>query len=155
MKKVAILFTKKGEPIIIDAVDYELVKDYTWYINQGYVHTDVKINGKFQGLLMHRLITNAQSGQLVDHKNRITNDNRHSNLRIATSSQNRINSSIRKDNSSGYIGVYFHKLTNKWAASININKKIVHLGTFTNLQDAITARQEAEVKYYGDFRPTR
>lgn len=157
MEKVSILFTAKGQPIVIDAADFDLVKNYTWHISaKGYAVTNLRIDkSKRTVLFMHRLLMSAPFGQQIDHKNGYRNDNRRSNLRYATARQNSINRKIQKTNTSGFVGVHYYKKYDKWLANISVNYKRIHLGYFTNLQDAIIARQEAEVKYFGDFRPTR
>ena len=40
----------------------------------------------------------------------------------------------------------------KWKAYIKINQRTIHLGTFSNKEDAIIARKNAEIKYFGDHR---
>lgn len=58
---------------------------------------------------------------------------------------------IPKRNVSGVIGVYYVSKSNKWHASICINKIAYNLGDFDNKQDAIVARLQAEFEYYGKF----
>ena len=53
------------------------------------------------------------------------------------------------NNSSGYYGVYWGKRESKWIPTITVNKKRIYLGTFHDLDDAIQARRQAELKYYG------
>ena len=89
----------------------------------------------------------------VDHKNNDKLDNRIKNLRLADISQNKKNSRIYKNNSSGVTGVYWSQANQKWTAKIARTKgQVGHLGYFINKEDAIQARKEAEVKYYGKFR---
>lgn len=154
MENYTIIFTKKQQPIIIDNADYDLVKDYSWHICDGYACTNMIINGKRFYKSMHSLIMNTQSGQKVDHKNRIRNDNRRSNLRFVTNSENSINKHIPNTNKSGVVGVNWNKKLNKWTAQIQISGNKMNLGYFTSIEDAITARKEAEDKYFGEFRPT-
>ena len=89
----------------------------------------------------------------VDHKHgeNTKNDNRKSNLRICTSSQNNMNRKIFSNNKSGCTGVIWNKDTNKWIAYITVNKKRIHLGSFINFKDAKQARKEAEEKYFGEW----
>ena len=67
-----------------------------------------------------------------------------------TIQQNTYNHSIFKNNTSGYTGVY--KKGKKWQAKITYNKKVIHLGTFKNKSDAINARKQAEIEYFGEYR---
>jgi hypothetical protein len=54
----------------------------------------------------------------MDHKDRDRSNNRFSNLRLATTSQNQANVGLRKDNISGFKGVSWEKAQNKWRATI-------------------------------------
>ncbi len=83
----------------------------------------------------------------IDHINGNKKDNRIINLRDVTSLINHKNMSIDKRNKSGKTGVTWHKLSKKWIANISVDKRLVHLGYFENIEDAIKVRQEAENKY--------
>jgi len=84
---------------------------------------------------------------VIDHKNRIKDDNRIDNLREATQQCNLRNANKYNTNKSGITGVSWNKKLNKWRSDIRINNKTIYLGVFTNLIDAATARWNAEVKY--------
>ena len=53
------------------------------------------------------------------------------------------------NNTSGVTGVTWRKRNNKWVAYIRVNTKKIHIGYYVNLEDAIKARKDAELKYYG------
>ena len=59
-----------------------------------------------------------------------------------------LNDKVTKNNTSGFKGVSWEKHTNKWHAYIMLRGKQKNLGRFTNKQDAINARKEAEEKYF-------
>jgi hypothetical protein len=59
------------------------------------------------------------------------------------------NQNIRKDNTSGVRGVYWNKINKNWRVNISIDRKLVEIGSFKNKEDAIKARKEAELKYWG------
>ena len=61
------------------------------------------------------------------------------------------NKTIGKNNKSGYVGVCWAKKELKWKSTITINKNKIFLGYFTNKEDAIEIRKEAERKYFGEF----
>ena len=86
----------------------------------------------------------------IDHINRNRSDNRISNLREVTNKQNGQNASKRSDNTSGHPGVYWHKRDSKWQAGIMHNQKIIHLGLFATLEEAVSARKAAEKLYWAD-----
>lgn len=86
----------------------------------------------------------------IDHINRIRTDNRIANLREVTNKQNQQNKSKSSNNTSGYLGVHWYKRYSKWVAQITHNQKKVHLGSFTTLEAAISARKAAEKLYWAD-----
>lgn len=101
---------------------------------------------------MHRLVMNCPDDMEVDHIDHITWNNRKQNLRITTTSQNMMNRKIFKNNTSGVKGVNWHSRDEKWVARICIDERETHLGYFNNFEDAVQARKDAELKYYGEFR---
>lgn len=132
----------------IDIEDIEKVKKYKWYKNaRGYVEN----KSKTERLLLHRYIFEEIDGYIIDHINRDKLDNRKSNLRYATKSQNGMNKCIQSNNTSGYTGVYWDKSRNKWLVSIQVNSKQINLGRYNNINEAIEVRKNAELKYFGEF----
>jgi len=121
------------------------------YIQQGYRR--IKINGKDYraARLAHLYMTGEWPENEIDHENRIKDDDRWENLRPATRLENNRNQGIRKDNTSGHKGVYWHKQRKKWVAQIVVNRKKIHLGYFDNLEEAVQCRKKAELKYFGEF----
>lgn len=85
---------------------------------------------------------------IIDHKNQDKLDNRLSNLRVVSHSENRQNSKISKNNTSGRSGVWWCNRTRKWRAAIWLKEKRKNLGYYTKIKDAITARQNAEKEFY-------
>ena len=133
--------------------DRELVESYTWgYRRKDYLGTSITIDKKEYKKFLHRLIMGEPEGMMVDHIDGNPKNNTRENLRICTRSQNGMNCNKRSHNKSGTKGVNWHKASNKWVAQIRINKKVTYLGTFGNIEDAIKVRQDAEEKYYGEFR---
>ena len=54
-------------------------------------------------------------------------------------------------NTSGCRGVYFDKNTRKWRARLKFKGKLMNFGSYTNFEDAVKARKEAEQKYWGKY----
>lgn len=137
-----------------DLEDYDKIKNYTWYenIDQNNYHSlrayDEESKRK---IIMSWIIC----GKHFDHENLNPLDNRKQNLRPATTIENAQNHSKQKNNTSGFIGVYFRKRDQKWCAQINVNKKHVLIGVFNNKKEAIVARLKAEKEYYGKFAPQK
>tara|TARA_R110000868_G_scaffold187781_9_gene430499 strand:- start:1220 stop:1726 length:507 start_codon:yes stop_codon:yes gene_type:complete len=102
----------------------------------------------------HRLIYFMFHGwlpEIVDHADGNPRNNRIENLRAADACKNTQNCKTPATNTSGVKGVYFHAGIGKWTASIRVNKRLTHLGTFVSILDAACARKSAEIKHYGEF----
>ena len=80
-----------------------------------------------------------QEGYTLD---RINNDKGYSpeNCRWADKVTQNINQRMKKSNTSGYVGIYWNKASKKWDAKIGVNSKVVHIGTFPLIENAIEAR---------------
>jgi hypothetical protein len=136
----------------VDAADVHLVIFETWYLNTGYA----SFNRNWQGqrcktFWLHRVITEAPDELEVDHQNLDRLDNRRSNLRKCTHSQNNTNKKRQSNNSSGFKGVSWHNQDELWRARINVNGKAVLLGLFSNLEDAARAYAEAALRLHGEY----
>lgn len=118
------------------------------YKRKGRVY---EINGYYKSISLHRFILNAPDNLLVDHIDGNGLNNQKSNLRLCTASQNCMNSKTRSTSSSGYRGVTWDAQTKKWRATITQNGKMKNLGRFTEIADAIEARNSAEKKVFGEF----
>jgi hypothetical protein len=87
----------------------------------------------------------------IDHKFGDTLDNRKQSLRLCTNDENRKNSKLNKNNTSGYKGVIWYKPYKKWRAEITIFYISKHLGYFKNKICAACAYNNAASKYFGEF----
>lgn len=150
--------TNQGKDFLIDKDDYELVSSYSsWYINDnGYVQGYYPGSCNHGHTLLHRLVmgvTVKEGDVYVDHIHHNTLDNRKSELRIVTNSQNNMNTGLRSNNTSGYTGIRKMSINGKtkWEAHVWQKGKYIHLGEFWNLEDAIKARIQGEEKYYGEY----
>lgn len=146
------VITKKGEEILIDEGDFEKVKKYSWCISKtGYPVAN--INGKATKL--HRYLLNIEVPEvIVDHINRNKLDNRRNNLRTCTALENARNTTVSKNNKTGYLGISTTP-QGKYRARIMVNRKEIRLGNYDKIEDAIKARKQAEIKYFGQFAPTK
>lgn len=149
---VFVKFSNCDEFFICDLDDWIILKRNCWYkSNDGYACS--RTSGNME--LFHRLVMNCNEDKLVDHIFQVSNgicDNRKNNLRIVTQQQNSMNAKLSKNNTSGYKGVYWKKHCNKWSAAITYNGKQIHLGYFDDIEKAIKARADAELKYFGEYR---
>lgn len=83
----------------------------------------------------------------IDHEDQNKQNNRIENLRDVTQAVNNKNKPKPKNNTSGVIGVYWNKKKQKWQAMIKVSRNQIHLGHFTNKDDAISARKTAELQH--------
>lgn len=140
--------TNTDEEIYFDLCYAERVLAHTWHITKnGY--PSASIDGKLTKLHIFLGYKNH------DHINRNKLDNRATNLRKCTVQENSRNHKKAKNNTSGFIGVGWHKRKEVWTASLWINNKHISLGNFKQKRDAIIARLQAELEYYGEFAPQR
>lgn len=113
---------------------------------RGYV--GVRVNGRCG--YAHRVAFLLMTGRYpsnVDHINGKRDDNRWSNLREVSRSENGMNMAIPRTNKSGVIGVFWNTGKGKWTAKIKVQGQNFHLGHFSSAEDAAKARAEAEVRY--------
>ena len=141
-------YGKEINKALIDLDDIEKVKNYKWTFDGRYVRK----SGKER---LHRFIMNCPKDMVVDHINMNPLDNRKCNLRICTMQQNNFNKKEQTNNTSGRVGVTWDKQTNKWLAQIQVDGKNIKLGRFKNKEEAIRAREEAELKYFGEYKYRR
>jgi hypothetical protein len=89
----------------------------------------------------------------IDHIDRNSLNNKIENLRLVEAWQNHHNKNqtLTNQTKSNVTGVNFHKNKNIWIANLSVNKKRYYLGCFKNIEDAIKARKEAEIKYLSNI----
>jgi hypothetical protein len=126
---------ENGADALINAEDAEKVRDIRWRVHpQGYaVGSDTPDQ---RCALMHRVILGASVGALVDHRNGNRLDNRRSNIRLATPSQNGQNRHVITS-STGYRNVYRHPCSEgRFTVAMQIRGKKLHLGCFDTAEAA-------------------
>ncbi len=110
------------------------------YIQKGILKDTAKNKNKdLRKISLHRFVINAKKGEVVDHINGDTFDNRRCNLRLVTYNQ----SAQNRKNIKGY-----HYM-------LHIKKWVVTIGCFDTEEEAKIARREAEIKYFGEYAPKR
>lgn len=127
-----------GNRAYIDKEDLLKVIDYTFYkYNNGYFAT---VRNK-KLILLHRLITGANSDLVVDHINRCKLDNRRCNLRVITQKENILNRGVNKNNILGFKGISYEKDRNKYVARY----KGKYIGRYLTLEEAIQAWERVDI----------
>lgn len=115
-------------------------------------HVNVGVDGKIYAA--HRIVFLWHHGWVppeIDHINRIKTDNRIENLRPATSSQNKGNIPLLRNNRSGYRGVSLNSRSGKWHAQIKIHGKQTYLGRTDTPQEAAILYNAAAIRYFDEF----
>jgi hypothetical protein len=155
MKQISLT---RGFVALVDDEDFERINELKWQAlvaECGAVYAVHGVLNKQFGnvkLRMHRMILGALDGQQVDHKDRNGLNNQKGNLRLATVSQNQANRAKRTSKSSSqFKGVCFIPKCSKWQSGIKVNGKSLHLGLFTNEEDAARAYNAAATKHFGDY----
>lgn len=147
-----------GAEFYFDESDYDLIYngEHCWseHINTRDGRHCVRSRERDSGgkyILLHQIL----GCKSYDHIDRNPMNNRRYNLRPATVTENSRNRGRYKNNKSGVTGVFWHKQSGKWASLIKVNKKPIYVGFFNDKEDAIKARLNAEVKYFGEFAPQK
>lgn len=141
----------KGKFAIVDECDFEYLNQFKWHAASGksdkwYARRKI-IGSGGQCIMMHKeLIPNANE---IDHINGNGLDNRRTNLRPLSHSNNVRNKEKKKNTKSKYRGVHPTNggRSGSWMARITINKKTLHLGSFKNEEQAAEAYINAAIKY--------
>lgn len=123
----------------------------TGTIKDGYVLVTVLGKQYRAHRLAWLVMTNEWPKKEIDHKNLDRSDNRWINLRPADKRQNAQNTSIRKDNISGYKGVAWDAARGKWRADITLPHVRKHLGMYEDPAIAHEAYALAVKKYFGEY----
>lgn len=155
------ILSRNGFEILVDEEDYESLNAYSWWARTakgrptGCIRT-TKIDGKSQTIAMHRYLTNAPKGMVVDHINRNPLDNQKANLRVVTQAENQKNRGMDKrvrTKSSEYKGVSRCPKAKRvrWLAVIVVNKKLNYLGIFKEEILAAEAYDKAADLYFGVY----
>jgi HNH endonuclease len=117
-------------------------------------HGYKKIGIKQKRVYVHQVIFLMQHGfipEVVDHIDGNTNNNKIENLRASNKSLNACNSKLPSNNTSGTKGVVWLKRECKWVARVQFNKKVIYLGTFSNIELASLVAEEARILYHGKY----
>ena len=151
----------RGQRALVDEDDYDRLSSFKWMAlkdphgeSRYCAGRTVTVAPWVKSLiLMHREVLGVgpEEKRVVDHINGDPLDNRKSNLRLATLSQNCRNSVRPKNNTSGFKGVDFNKDSQLWRARIHTDEGRVHLGYFDAPEKAYAAYCEAAIKFHGEF----
>lgn len=147
----------QGLTAVIDECDADLA-DHKWYakLEHGYRYYPVR-KYKRQPKKLHRFVAERILGRtltaddIIDHVDNDPLNNRRSNLRLASVSQNTMNQKRSVRNTSGYKGVTWNKRCGKWQASIKRDGKNYHLGLYSDPKEAHEAYKQKAIELHGEF----
>jgi hypothetical protein len=153
----SVILLTRGLSTIVDDEDYPSLSLHRWLAHDGGSQKFYAARGKNVGndkiltIRMHRVLLQAKPGEIVDHINGDTLDNRRANLRIVDRQGNKVNSARRKDSRQPYKGVRFEPHANKWAARICVMGRRMRLGLFATAEEAAIAFSEASLAHHGQL----
>lgn len=151
--KIRSLYSPCGKEILLDEDDFYKYENTLFTIGVGgrYAMLRDMDNNLYY---LHREIMSAQKGFQIDHINMNTLDNRKSNLRVATMSQNRANqvkSSYPKGTSSQYKGVLYDKVNKNWLCRVDYKNEERYNARFSNEHSAALAYNYHAERVFGEF----
>jgi hypothetical protein len=151
----------KEHTIKVSNEDFEFLATLTWCKNivKDYFYCRA---GDLRGRRLHRVVAERMGLDMtmqIDHINRDKFDNTRSNLRAASNGQNRANSKLNSNSTTGLKGVYVKKRKRlnglcysvRYGSQIKVERVNVHLGYFTSKEAAHEAYAKAAKHYYGEF----
>ena len=148
--KLVFMRLTKGKWAILDSCQYPIIKQYRWHAHTSsktnYVVTSSRVRGSIS---MHQLL--LSDAGCVDHVNGCGLDNRWSNLRRATVSENLRNRGKNVNNKSGFKGVTWYPPLRNWQAYIRYAGRNHFLGRFSSKLEAAAAYSTAALKYHKQF----
>lgn len=146
-----------GHIVKIDEEDARRVMDKRWYVQaeraaSGAISYRVYDTTRLK-TPMTRFILGAEKspGVYIDHINGDKLDNRKSNLRVVTNSQNQMNRKVSITNKLGLKGVRLIPSSGRYQASITKDGKLHTLGYFDSPRSAAIAYDNAAREMFGKF----
>ena len=152
MKRIPL---SQGKFAIVDDEDFEELSKFKWFVGgTEYAARNIHTPGRSpSAVLMHRVIAKTPHGMYTDHVNRDKLDNRRSNLRVCTQSENMYNKIIQSNSTTGFKGVNEckDKRVKRFRASLRAAKKTFHLGHFKTPEEAFAPYCKAAREHFGEF----
>lgn len=144
----------KGYFAQVDDEDFDYLNQFKWYAKRAphtiyAIRTATRREGKTGKIHMHREVLERHLGTIcwslfqTDHEDRNGLNNTIKNLSAVPPAKNAKNKGIQTNNTTGFKGVYFHKLVKKYAAVVQHSSKKIHLGYYHTKEQAADAYDQA------------
>lgn len=149
-------FNDSTKYTLVDKDKYDLIKNYCWSyrkykktgIEYAISNTFLRTQGKAIG--MHNILLPTEDGFVPDHIDGNGLNNRMSNLRPVTRSQNSMNKKLMSSNKSGTTGVWWVESRSRWVAELQIGGK-KYTSYRKTFDEAVKARKILEENHFGEF----
>ncbi len=135
--------------VIVDDEDEQLMQSLRWCVSKK--NEKFYVVNRKSGKYLHDFLIKKEKGQRIDHIDGNPLNNKKSNLRACSHKENICNAGKKKNNTTGYKGVYLHKPSGRWFAQLKHNYKTKKLGYYETKEDAARAYNRGALKYYGVF----
>jgi len=153
-----LILLTKGMEAMVDDEDFDFLMQWRWFAwtpgySTFYARKTCKVVPGVHSR-MHREVMGRYHnvwGSILDHIDGNGLNNCKSNLRFCTHAENSRNAGPNALNKSGIKGVCWHVRSKKYIATISLNRKLIHIGYFTDPIEAAKAYNEAAIKYHGEF----
>ncbi len=152
----AILKLTQGQVTLVDIEDLPIIAEYRWHASWNpskkayYATSSINVSYKKQKTIrLNRLIMDTPKGLVVDHIDGDTLNNRKSNLRVCTPSQNCNNKGTYKTSTTGHKGVT--RVKNTYEVYVNTGGKKTYIGCSRIYEEAVKMQEEASKRIHGEF----
>jgi hypothetical protein len=152
---MAVIPLTQGYEAIVDDMDATRVLAHKWYVRhtaRRWFYGEAKIPRRGR-VRLHRFILDAPPTCDVDHVNGNGLDNRRSNLRLASNSQNGANRQLNVNSKSGLKGVSLLP-SGRYHSVIRVRGVLYRLGTYDTREAAACAYDRAAIEHFGEYART-
>lgn len=109
---------------------------------------------KYSHTYIYNLVLPPLDGFVIDHVDSNPHNNKRSNLRYLTYSQNNMNRKVNRNSQSGLKGVYYDKRRGTYHAYATCNGTRYNLGSFRTAEKAAAAYDVKAIELFGGLATT-